>query len=236
MMQHRSRFWQGFRKAYAKYDQMMEKQGFYVVLVVCIAVIAASALYTFRFRENESFVAVPQTAEESVTAHTQNDQSVIEAQQLVQSQSAQALPLPTETPFRFVQPLSGVTIREFSVTEPQLFEAARYWRIHPGIDLAAEYGSPVSAAASGNVSDVWQDNENGLCVRIMHEYGYETIYAGLSSAAYIRAGDYVAQGQTIGHVGNGVTAECDAQPHLHFEMWRNGSPVDPVKGFLGIDQ
>jgi len=83
---------------------------------------------------------------------------------------------------------------------------------------------------------VWEDHELGLCVRIRHDRGYEAVYAGLSDASYVRQGDPVRQGQTIGHVGNGVLAESDAEPHLHLEVWLNETPVDPVELFLGIRQ
>ena len=85
------------------------------------------------------------------------------------------------------------------------------------------------------VDAVWEDNQLGLCVRLTHEDGYQSVYAGLSNADYVRAGDPVAQGQTIGHAGNGVLAESDAEPHLHLEIWKDGRPVDPIAVFLGVD-
>lgn len=76
----------------------------------------------------------------------------------------------------------------------------------------------------GTVDAVWEDNQLGLCVRLNHEDGYQSLYAGLSNADYVRAGDPVAQGQTIGHAGNGVLAESDAEPHLpgDLEGWPSG--------------
>ena len=85
------------------------------------------------------------------------------------------------------------------------------------------------------MSSVWQDQELGLCIRIAHEHGYESVYAGLSDASYVRRGDPVREGQTIGHTGNGVLAEQDAQPHLHFEAWKGQTAVDPVDLFLGVE-
>ncbi len=236
-MQQENRFWAGLRKAYIRYDQMMEKQGFYVVMAVCIIVIAVSALYTFAFRESRGMRAELQASstQAPLPVSMQSDQTLAQAQQSVQSQ-AEWTAVPTQEPTRFVQPVKGVTIRDYSISEPQLFEAAQYWRIHPGIDLACAYGTTISACASGEVSDVWQDQELGLCIRIVHSNGYETLYAGLSNASYVRAGDHVTQGQTIGHAGDGVLAEGDAEPHLHLEVRRNGSAVDPVKVFLGIER
>lgn len=231
-MQQSNRFRNGLRRAYAKYDRLMEKQGFTIVLVVCVLVIVCSALYTFHFREqwNE-----PETMEEAAAAGgSQDAQTLREAQALIQS--AQTQPVPTEAPFLLTQPVQGFLDRDFSMQEPQLFPKANYWRLHPGIDLQAEYGTAVSACEEGVVLRVWEDPELGLCIRLRHRYGYESVYAGLSDASYVKAGDPVSQGQTVGHLGNGVLAESDAQPHLHFEVWKGTTAVDPVELFLGVDK
>ncbi|MBQ7867923.1 MAG: M23 family metallopeptidase [Clostridia bacterium] len=231
-MQQSSLFWQKLKRLYDRYDRLMEKQGFYVVLAVCVTVIAGSAIYTFHQPEGH----VLYSTESSLTATTKHDQTLREAQALISSVGAQSTAVPTQQPYSFTQPVEGTIIRDYSADEPQLFSQAKYWRIHPGIDFKVEYGTPVKACASGRVLNVWQDGEKGLCIRLKHEYGFETVYAGLSDASYVRAGDLVVQGQTLGHAGNGVLAETDAPPHLHFEVWRNESSVDPVKVFLGIVQ
>lgn len=232
-----SRFWQEMKKAYRWYDRMMEKQGFYVVLGICVLTIALSAFYTFRLRD-EPEEASPSLAQEAESAGgTQNAQTLAEAKGLVAGSGAEkALVTPTEAPFTLAQPVSGFLDRDYSQEEPQFFPQANAWRIHAGIDLQAEYGTIVSASAAGTARRVWRDNELGLCVEIDHGNGYVTLYAGLSGADYVRAGDPVAQGQTLGHVGNGVLAESDASPHLHFEVHRNGKAVDPMAAFLGLDR
>ena len=149
--------------------------------------------------------------------------------------SARQLAVPTQAPLRFSQPVNGFTDRGFSVTEPQYFSKTGVWQVHPGIDLQVAYGEVVKACGAGTVDAVWEDNQLGLCVRLNHEDGYQSLYAGLSNADYVRAGDPVAQGQTIGHAGNGVLAESDAEPHLHLEIWKDGRPVDPIAVFLGVD-
>ena len=203
-----------------------------MVLTMCVIVIAGSAIYTFRHQEEP----VVNEVEYTLAAGVQHDQTLKEAQTLIQSLGAQNTCIPTQQPYSFRQPVEGTIIRDYSSDEPQLFARANYWRGHPGIDLKVEYGTPVKACASGSVLDVWQDPEKGLCLRLQHEHGFKTVYAGLSDTSYVRQGDPVVQGQTLGHAGNGVLAEADAPPHLHFEVWRNGSSVDPVKVFLGIVQ
>lgn len=227
------RFWQGMRRAYARYDRLMEKQGFYIVLGVCVLVIVLSALYTFHFRDQ--WDAAREAEPENVAAGgSQEAQTLAQAQEVVKS--AQTLvAAPTQTPFVFAQPVDGATIRWFDDEEPTFFAYGNVWQVHVGVDLAADYATPVLASASGTVLDVWQDNQYGLCVRIAHEGGYETVYAGLSEAGYLRQGDPVTQGQTVGNVGNGVLLESLDEPYLHFEVWRDGRPVDPMSAMLGLD-
>ena len=231
-----SRFWQGVKRAYSRYDRLMEKQGFYVVLGVCVLVIVLSAFYTFRLRdEQEEPLSAARQEEAQSAAGMQDAQTLVEAQKLVRSQSA-AVVVPTAAPYRFSQPVAGFADRLFSDTEPQFYPQTKMWMIHPGIDLQADFGAIVTACAAGAVRGVWQDSELGLCVRIDHQNGYESLYAGLSDASYVKASDPVAQSQTIGHVGNGVLAECDALPHLHLEVFHNDRAVDPLGLFLGVDK
>ncbi len=226
------RLFAAVRRAYERYDRFMEKQGFGIVMAVCVVIITSSAAYTFHFREQWAQEDLPQEA--SVQAGgTQDSQTLADVQALIASQSARQTAVSTEPPFSFDQPVEGFLDRDYSMQEPQHFPSAHYYRLHPGIDLKAEYGAIVSACADGTVVRVWQDNELGQCVRIRHDK-YEAVYAGLSAAHYVRQGDPVRKGDTIGHVGNGVLAETDAGPHLHLEVWLNQTPVDPVELFLGI--
>ena len=177
----RNHLWQAVRKGYQRYSLWMERQGFYVVIVICVLVIALSALYTFRIREKTALNSAP----EMMAAGTQEAQTLLEAQMLVQSTSIQKIAVPTENPTTFCEPVNGILIRDFSMEEPQLFSYARYWRVHPGIDLQADYGAIVKACASGKVTAVGQDPELGNTIRIRHGNGYESVYAGLSEIGYI---------------------------------------------------
>lgn len=231
------RFLDRLRRAYVRYDKLMEKQGFYIVLGVCVLVIVLSAVYTFHFRDEwqvEDTTGVDANA--LAAGGNQQAQTLSEVNALIASQGAWPTTLPTEAPLRFTQPVDGFTDRDYSITEPQFFAQTGVWQVHAGIDLQVDYGTPVKACAAGKVARVWQDNEMGLCVRLSHTMGYESVYAGLSYAGYVKAGDPVSQGQTIAHTGNDVLSEADANPHLHLEIWHEGRPVDPMEAFLGIDR
>lgn len=229
------------KRGYRVYDRFMEKQGFYVVLGICVAVIVFSAIYTFRMRqelENPALSEAQQQAAQSVGS-SQGAETLREAQELIASKSADSqslLPMPTVASLAFQQPVAGFVGRAFSETEPQYFAQSSVWQIHAGLDLETNYGSIVSACASGKVTAVKNHSVLGLTIVIQHEDGYESLYAGLSDASYVHEGDPVTRGQTIGHSGNGVLYESDATPHLHLEVRKNDKLVDPLPLFLSIEK
>lgn len=99
---------------------------------------------------------------------------------------------------------------------------------HHGLDIAASHGSPVVAAGSGIVAFAGHDSVFGQMVIIDHGQGLQSLY-GHNSVLEVGAGDRVREGQRIAKVGS--TGESSA-PHLHFEVRRNGTPVDP-REYLG---
>ncbi|MFK0376231.1 M23 family metallopeptidase [Pandoraea sp. NPDC090278] len=124
----------------------------------------------------------------------------------------------------FVMPVVGGRITsEFGTRRHPV---RRVSHSHTGVDFAAPVGTPVRAAADGEVSFIgFQHNGYGRYIVISHRYGSETLYAHLSAVVEnLRVGDTVAAGERIGDIGRTGTA---TGPHLHFELRRNGNPVDP---------
>jgi hypothetical protein len=99
-----------------------------------------------------------------------------------------------------------------------------YERFHDGVDLAAAAGTPIVAAADGRVVGAGWTGGYGNAVEIAHSGGLETRYGHMSRiAAY--AGEAVRRGQIIGYVGS---TGLSTGPHLHFEVMKNGRPVNPL--------
>ncbi|MDB5738411.1 MAG: peptidase [Sphingomonas bacterium] len=97
-------------------------------------------------------------------------------------------------------------------------------RMHQGIDIAAPYGTPIVAASDGVVRFAGWHGGHGNFVQIAHDGGLGTGY-GHMSRFVVAPGDRVAQGQLIGYVGmTGLTTG----PHVHFEVYRGGTPIDPA--------
>lgn len=94
---------------------------------------------------------------------------------------------------------------------------------HPGIDIAVAEGSFVRAAGSGVVSEAGADPIYGMFVRIRHAEGYESVY-GHASALFVEENASVERHEVIALSGNTGTSTA---PHLHFEIWKDGVPIDP---------
>jgi murein DD-endopeptidase MepM/ murein hydrolase activator NlpD len=103
--------------------------------------------------------------------------------------------------------------------------------MHSGIDLAAPMHTPIRAPADGVVVEAgWRDGY-GNYLRVRHDAIYQTVYGHLDRfAPGVREGTPVVRGAIIGFVGETGRA---TGPHLHFELWAKGAPVDPRVMLLG---
>ncbi len=101
-----------------------------------------------------------------------------------------------------------------------------YTRMHKGTDFAAPRGTPIYAAGDGVVERANRFGSYGNYIRIRHANGYKTAYAHLDRFhSRARNGRRVSQGEVIGYVG---TTGRSTGPHLHYEVLRNGSHINPM--------
>lgn len=100
---------------------------------------------------------------------------------------------------------------------------------HRGVDLSSPPGTPILAVASGRVVSAGWHHAYGLNIEIEHGPSWRSRYAH-AKLLYVKKGQAVESGQFIGQVGS---TGRSTGPHLHFEIWQNGQPIDPylvVKG------
>ncbi len=101
-------------------------------------------------------------------------------------------------------------------------------KMHYGMDFTSPVGTPIYATGDGKVVEISGSAKSrvgfGLMIKIDHDFGYETVYGHLNSFN-VKMGQDVKRGDIIAYVGNsgGTTA-----PHLHYEVHKNGSPVNPA--------
>ena len=118
-------------------------------------------------------------------------------------------------PVRFLRPISAPITDGFGWVSG---------RTHTGLDMPAAYGRRVGAAGRGRVSFAGSNSGGyGNLVVIKHRLGFESWYAHLSSVA-VSPGQSVVGGNTIGYIGS---TGRSTGPHLHFEVRRFGTPIDP---------
>jgi murein DD-endopeptidase MepM/ murein hydrolase activator NlpD len=96
---------------------------------------------------------------------------------------------------------------------------------HAGVDFRSDQGSSVHATAAGTVIEAGNSGGYGIMVEIDHGNGMTTRFAHLSSIS-VKAGDRVATGTIVGHVG---TTGRSTGPHLHYEVRIDGEPIDPMR-------
>ena len=100
-------------------------------------------------------------------------------------------------------------------------------RAHTAVDYAAPTGTPVMTIGDGTVVSAGWTNGGGNTVKVRHNSVYTTSYMHLSRyGAGIKAGVRVRQGDVIGYVGS---TGMSTGPHLDFRVWKNGSPINPLK-------
>ena len=134
-------------------------------------------------------------------------------------------------PLVTVSPLEGQTVAVYAMDSLTYNETTRDWRVHNGIDIAAQAGAEVRAAADGEVYTVYEDEQMGMTVVIRHEDGYVTYYSCLAEEVSVKPGDMVTMGQTIGKVGETALMEAAIGHHLHFSVTCNDKSVNPADFF-----
>lgn len=168
------------------------------------------------------------TDQETVTDETPGNKentTLTEEQVVESSQSTASEQVDNSRSISLVWPLKGEVLTGYELKYSSTFGD---YRLHPGLDIKAQPGSQIKAAASGKVVSVEKTFAEGVVIRIEHENGYTTTYAHLEEAL-VEKGQAVSQGDTIGKIGQPGTAEANLGPHLHFEIQQNEQTLDPLE-------
>lgn len=127
----------------------------------------------------------------------------------------------------FIKPVEGEIIREFATESLVYSETLQEWITHNGIDIKSEKATIVKSSAEGTIKAIKNDPRYGITVIIEHTNGYVSIYSNLLTAEFVKEGEKVKQGQTIGTVGNTATFEIADEYHLHFEILKDSEYLNP---------
>jgi murein DD-endopeptidase MepM/ murein hydrolase activator NlpD len=183
-----------------------------------------------RWSEHDPLVALGANGQQALAARTDVDVLIRRANILVRSVS-EAYDSLSSHRARFaatpsIMPTKGWLTSAFALE--RIHPILHLARPHEGIDVSAQMGAEIEAPAAGIVTDVrWADGYGNI-VTVDHGYGLLTRYAHCSKILVAR-GQRVKRGQKIALVGS---TGLSTGPHLHYEVWVNGKPVNPTKYVL----
>ena len=196
-----------------------------VVIAVCITAIAVGTAKKEK----------PPASSSSSTSHTsKTSQSTSQTSQSTSQTEEKPNTSVVEEKVTFVSPMTaGNVIKEWAADIPVFSITMEDYRLHLGIDVAASAGSPVYAVADGTVESVEFHPMMGQTVVIVHKDGYKSVYQNMQTAvpSEITAGAEVKAGAQIGSVGDTALIEISEEPHLHFELYKDGNCENPLAHF-----
>ncbi|MCM0649793.1 M23 family metallopeptidase [Clostridium swellfunianum] len=244
------------KKFFSKTSNFFRKEGFYVILFVCLCVVATVAAVTSRTAKPKNPPVVNETAVNDskttgtglITEEPTNDYpNALQVKETPKPNTSANANTGITVPktgtaavsksvdFKFINPVEGTLARAYS-EDPVYSDSTDSWRPNFGMDIKAELGKSVVAAADGKVLEVGE-GEYGSYVAIYHENGLTTVYANLDKEIKVSKGQSVKKNTQIGKVGNTTlrTGYEKYGSHLHFEVIKgkdvnnDNNKVDPAK-------
>ena len=211
-------------------------KGYYIALILCAVAIGISGYLYYANQKEDSPQLGGQDISVQATDPVEEDNvpvgvTVPDAQQVVNP--TEPKPTVIRKPIQTASPLEGEVVAAYAMDALSYNPTTRDWRTHDGMDLAAEAGTAVLAAADGTVYTVYEDETMGHTVVIRHQDGYVTCYASLGEDVAVAPGDTVKLGQKIGTVGNSALLESALGDHIHFSVTRDDEPIDPQSFLAG---
>ena len=215
-------------------------RGYYIALILCAAAVGITSYVYSHYTAEEEILLQEENVIPVGTMAQREDIPVIATQAPEQKnesrETEQTEPATVPNVKRKIcSPVSGQEIFGYSMEALSYNQTTRDWRVHNGVDLAAEEGAPVCASCDGTVYTTYQDDSLGYTVVIRHDGGYTTRYSSLTEDLAVSAGDPVQAGQTIGYAGTTALVETAMGSHVHFSVTCQDKPMDPME-FLSLSE
>lgn len=219
--------------------KLLEKDGFYLALFACVCLVAVGGIWFTN--KNVNNLA---SNKEILNENDKNDKDEIN---LIKKDDSTAVPTSTESEETLKNAkekaqqkdkesqiesklgyIGKEVIRGYSETEPSYSKTLDVWEIHKGLDVSADNGQAVKSLTTGKITDVYNDDEYSMVVKVSSEDGTVVTYSNLDKNVKVKKDQKINEGDQIGFVGNDSKIESQDGPHIHLEASKEGKSVDPM--------
>lgn len=218
--------------------KLLEKDGFYLALFVCICLVAIGGVWFTKnnvdeLTSNDLFVnktnenskrdedevhLIEKEAEkdDSIPTSTESKENLEKAKEKQENKSSKLSFLGTKV------------VREYSEKEPSYSKTLDLWEIHKGLDISADKGYEVKSLLDGKVVNVFKDDKHGISVRVEGANNVVVVYSNLDEKTNVKKGQEVTEGKVLGTVGNTTSVESEDGTHVHVEAFKGEESIDPM--------
>lgn len=234
------------KKIFNKALNFFKREGFYVILFLCLCVVATVAVLTAKNNRHinntpvqQSNVSEQKSNKDVAKAGNEPSLNYDNALQVKKgSKTESATPkdggnsqgVANSVNTSFQKPVEGSIARTYS-EDPVYWDSTGSYRANLGYDIKSELGKPVLAAMDGKVEEVNSATQDGVEIVINHQNGLKTVYSNLDSKVKVTKGQAVTKGTAIGVVGKTTLRAAYEKygDHLHFAILKGKVFVDPGK-------
>ncbi|MBS5787126.1 MAG: M23 family metallopeptidase [Clostridioides difficile] len=218
--------------------KLLEKDGFYLSLFVCVCLIAVGGVWFTNSnvdklasnneklensnKDNEIHL-IENNKNDKVPTATDSKQNLENAKQKDDKNVSKA-----ENKTSKLSYLGTEILRGYSEKEPTYSKTLDVWEIHKALDVSSEKGSEVKSLTNGVVEDVFSSDKYGYSVKVKDEdKGIVVVYSNLDKDTKVVKDQKIEEGQVMGKVGDSSRAESEDGTHVHLEVYKNDKLIDP---------
>ena len=215
--------------------KLLEKDGFYLALFVCVCLVAIGGVWFTKNNVDEL------TSNDLLVNKTKENSKKDDEIHLIENEKNDSIPTSTESKENLEKAkekqeskvtklsfLGNKVVREYSEKQPSYSKTLDLWEIHKGLDISADKGYEVKSLLDGKVSNIFKDDEHGISVKIESANNIVVVYSNLDEKTNVKKGQEVKEGQVLGTVGNTTSVESEDGTHVHVEAFKGEESIDPM--------